>query len=249
MTFAPLETVYAGHRFRSRTEARWAVFFDALGIRWGYETEGFSMDGLLYLPDFLLSDLDLWVEIKGQSPNKEELLKGMRLSLGTKRRVLFLFGEQWPGRHGSLLFDGHESSGGTETEFVECHLCAQDRALRLGDGSRLTLGPPCGCRRSGTYTDAAMDAYNAARHARFEHGENGVRQQPTSRGRSFSAMHRSQPLDTSPKISEETQALESELVAINNQLLTAEGDEVRMLKARRGELLDGFIAKSVMGDA
>lgn len=25
----PIETKYAGHLFRSRTEARWAVFFDA----------------------------------------------------------------------------------------------------------------------------------------------------------------------------------------------------------------------------
>lgn len=249
MTFAPLETVYAGHRFRSRTEARWAVFFDALGIRWDYESEGFDMDGVLYLPDFLLGDLDLWVEIKGQTPNEQELLKGMLLSVGTKRRVLFLFGEQWPKKHGSLLFDGREASGGPESEFVECHLCAQDRALRLGDGSRLTISPPCSCRRAGAYTDAAMDAYNAARHARFEHGENGTRQAPIGRGRRFSSLRRSDLASTTPEISKETQALEAELVSINNQLLTAQGEEAKMLEARRDELLDGFIAKSVMRDA
>ena len=30
-TAKAIETRYAGHRFRSRLEARWAVFFDALG--------------------------------------------------------------------------------------------------------------------------------------------------------------------------------------------------------------------------
>lgn len=37
----PIETRYAGCRFRSRLEARWAVFFDTLGVKWLYEPEGF----------------------------------------------------------------------------------------------------------------------------------------------------------------------------------------------------------------
>src|SRR5687767_5536541 len=49
---APIETYYAGHRFRSRLEARWAVFFDHLGIRWEYEPEGFQTSAGPYLPDF-----------------------------------------------------------------------------------------------------------------------------------------------------------------------------------------------------
>jgi hypothetical protein len=50
-----IETEYAGVRFRSRLEARWAVFFDALGIRWEYEPEAFELsDGTRYLPDFRL---------------------------------------------------------------------------------------------------------------------------------------------------------------------------------------------------
>jgi hypothetical protein len=39
----PRETTYQGCRFRSRIEARWAVFFDNLGIKWWYEPEGFSL--------------------------------------------------------------------------------------------------------------------------------------------------------------------------------------------------------------
>ena len=37
MNIKPIETIYKGYRFRSRLEARWAVFFDALGIEYEYE--------------------------------------------------------------------------------------------------------------------------------------------------------------------------------------------------------------------
>lgn len=40
-----IETEYDGHRFRSRLEARWAVFFNAVGLTYEYEIEGFEMDG------------------------------------------------------------------------------------------------------------------------------------------------------------------------------------------------------------
>lgn len=62
---APIETRYAGHRFRSRLEARWAVFFDQMGIRWEYEPDCYRIAGKGYLPDFWLPDLAVWVEVKG----------------------------------------------------------------------------------------------------------------------------------------------------------------------------------------
>ena len=72
MNLKPIETVYKGYRFRSRLEARWAVFFDACGVDWEYEPEGFDLGGgLMYLPDFLLHGVqgrdggDLYVEVKG----------------------------------------------------------------------------------------------------------------------------------------------------------------------------------------
>jgi hypothetical protein len=37
----PIETWYASCRFRSRLEARWAVFFDTLRLVWHYEPQGF----------------------------------------------------------------------------------------------------------------------------------------------------------------------------------------------------------------
>lgn len=37
-----IETFYAGYRFRSRLEARWAVFSATLGVPFEYEKEGFD---------------------------------------------------------------------------------------------------------------------------------------------------------------------------------------------------------------
>lgn len=60
-----IETRYKGYRFRSRLEARWAVFFDTLGIRWEYEPEGYQLaNGTYYLPDFWLPELAALIEIK-----------------------------------------------------------------------------------------------------------------------------------------------------------------------------------------
>lgn len=67
-----IETTYKGYRFRSRLEARWAVFFDALEIPWQYEPEGFEKADpdneervVRYLPDFYLPQSGTWVEVKG----------------------------------------------------------------------------------------------------------------------------------------------------------------------------------------
>lgn len=71
----PIETEYAGYRFRSRLEARWAVFFDTADIEYRYEPEGFvlpfsytpdwaSAKKFRYLPDFYLPGLKMWAEVK-----------------------------------------------------------------------------------------------------------------------------------------------------------------------------------------
>lgn len=66
MSIKPIETFYNGYRFRSRLEARWAVFFDHCGIKYEYEPEGFALsDGEKYLPDFYLPEQDTYVEVKG----------------------------------------------------------------------------------------------------------------------------------------------------------------------------------------
>ena len=70
-----IETEYDGHRFRSRLEARWAVFFNAVGLTYEYEIEGFEMDGTRYLPDFYIPNLNRWFEIKGKPLSLGEIKK------------------------------------------------------------------------------------------------------------------------------------------------------------------------------
>ena len=107
-----IETRYKGYRFRSRLEARWAVFFDTLGVRYEYEKEGFHLDGERYLPDFWLPFsfpasrrfeegtpplAGNWLEIKPVplSEREERLLQ--RLALGSRHNCLAFAGDPWPG--------------------------------------------------------------------------------------------------------------------------------------------------------
>ena len=76
--FPPIQTVYKGHVYRSRLEAKYAVFFDRLGIKYEPEPEIFMIDAggfyIRYQPDFVLPDIKsteefprpLYVEVKGK---------------------------------------------------------------------------------------------------------------------------------------------------------------------------------------
>jgi hypothetical protein len=101
--FAPLETWYAGIKYRSRTEARWAVFFESAGVAARYEAEGFQLDdGAWYLPDFVIgssargvardaaAQRDAYIEIKGREPSDAEVLKARSLARNTGMPV-YLF--------------------------------------------------------------------------------------------------------------------------------------------------------------
>jgi hypothetical protein len=90
-----IETNYKGYRFRSRLEARWAVFFDELEIKWVYEPEGYALESGPYLPDFKVLDSDLnpiWVEIKPQYPTEKEFAKIWELCRETSTPGLILSG-------------------------------------------------------------------------------------------------------------------------------------------------------------
>lgn len=91
-----IETHYGGCRFRSRLEARWAVFFDTLGIEWQYEPQGFELPSGRYLPDFLVGDDSgprAWIEIKGPYPTAREQQLAVELALVTNTFVAILHGD------------------------------------------------------------------------------------------------------------------------------------------------------------
>lgn len=94
-----IETIWKGYRFRSRTEARWAVFLEAQGIEFEYEPEGVILPSGPYLPDFRMTGFprkmpggfehqDVWLEVKGTEPTDEERNKCVELSAETGALVL-----------------------------------------------------------------------------------------------------------------------------------------------------------------
>lgn len=190
-TIKPIETRYKGYRFRSRLEARWAVFFDALGVKWEYEKEGYDLgDAGWYLPDFWLPDFDCFVEVKPDIPTKEQGRILASFACGVKP-VLAVCGI--PG--GNNFFycqEGSSNSGGELCIFDKvligyCHNCnkwvldfgdwaeAYDNGnMTLLDGERELWKNPCRCsppRKQRVSFGEMENAADAARSARFEHGE------------------------------------------------------------------------------
>jgi hypothetical protein len=84
-----IQTEYRGHKFRSRLEARWAVFFDAMKHDWTYEPEGYELPSGWYLPDFYLKGFDVHVEIKPVPPTAGEMQFGAELVAAGKDFILF----------------------------------------------------------------------------------------------------------------------------------------------------------------
>lgn len=82
-TIDAIPTTYNGTKYRSRTEARWAVFFEELSLTVRYEEEIITFDDdSKYLPDFYIEEFDCYFEVKGNDDALviEEAHKAKRLS-------------------------------------------------------------------------------------------------------------------------------------------------------------------------
>lgn len=90
-----IPTLYRGVMMRSRSEARWAAFFDELRWPWIYEPQ--DLDG--YIPDFalLFANGSLLVEVKGHATDLEELLAFERKveRSGWRREALIVGCSPW----------------------------------------------------------------------------------------------------------------------------------------------------------
>jgi hypothetical protein len=163
-----IETRYKGYRFRSRLGARWAVFFDVLGVTWEYEPEGFELGGgVCYLPDFRITSIvdndtaTHLIEIKGAAPSPPEIRKLASVCRGLQCMGAVLYGT--PGEHGIVrTFPKipHRIDG---LDAANRHIDFQVWAWR---------GYPDDRRANFTLT---CEAIAAARGARFEFGESGAR--------------------------------------------------------------------------
>ena len=145
-----IETTYHGCRFRSRLEARWAVFFDTIGIEWEYEPQGFVLgESGCYLPDFYFPKSGAYAEVKPDLGSTcPDWNKAFVFGRQQKVYIIVLVGPpnfDWRNMR-QFVFDGVESD-----------------ALLF----------PC----LGGYWPAAwlVKASEAATSARFEFGESGTR--------------------------------------------------------------------------
>lgn len=169
MTVKAIQTSYAGCRFRSRTEARWAVLFDALGIKWEYEREGFELPGGKYLPDFWIPAFEAWVEIKGGEPSKREIKLAGELARSTGQLVLIVCGIPEAEEPQIIFFRPGK------TPVWGAYLASRGNALtKIVVKGRKTLWLEPHRReedRAAIPTELLKAAINKARSARFEHGE------------------------------------------------------------------------------
>jgi hypothetical protein len=107
VTITPIQTRYAGCHFRSRTEARWAVAFDHLGIRWEYEPDGYRLPSGSYLTDFWLPDLGEWIEIKPTVHRKIDP-RWQELVDATGKPLRVLYGQPGPDHDQQIFRPGRK---------------------------------------------------------------------------------------------------------------------------------------------
>jgi hypothetical protein len=167
-TIAAIPTSYGGRFYRSRIEARWAVFFDAIGIRFDYEAEGFVIREGGYLPDFRLPDLRFYFEVKGQDPTDEERSKCAQVCMASEYDMLLAVGG--PEERFQLYWFDRE--GERDAQYV----LAQDENADCGfwlisdDGHANYIGPPSrtgALPRRPLFSGALEEAYALAGSADF----------------------------------------------------------------------------------
>lgn len=154
-----IETIYCGYRFRSRLEARWAVYFDTIGLKWEYEKEGFRFkNDITYLPDFWLPQVRMWAEIKPEKFTPKELQKAKLLVLESNYSCLLLEGVPEVKPYFYLSFLDYIND---DIEMIDCALSG----CYLHEGrffSSLGWDDTIFC------FDDILPAVEAARSARFE---------------------------------------------------------------------------------
>lgn len=178
-----IDTIYQSYKFRSRLEARWAVFMDALDVRWEYEPEGYDLDGLYYLPDFWLPKQKMFIEIKPLSvlddngwPAGDVIEKLGLLSDMTKSHCVAICGtpgpiNMWKDRNSyeGFIF------GDCSYYWCECHICGSiglQFECRAGRNQHEEWCPSNDILCDKNYnwdSQRILEAYAKARQARFEH--------------------------------------------------------------------------------
>lgn len=183
LSIKAIETKYNGYRFRSRLEARWAVFFDEMNIKYEYELEGYKLpSGAGYLPDFFLPELELFVEVKPTTNIPiRELRKLVEFAQADDNKLLLIVGTPTNeemfivDRRSAPLDELDSSESFSDDELATMFVDALTEWGNVSFGispfsthwtiSYKTLPPPT--------QQTVRAALLAAKQSRFEHGESG----------------------------------------------------------------------------
>ena len=181
-----IETSYKGFRFRSRLEARWAVFFDSLGIQWEYEKDGYVIDGICYMPDFYLPRFETFFEVKPGIITDDAAHKAYMLARAKEFTVIISNDpfssaisddfisplNRWFYVRSSALTAVRQLG---DVYFGECPVCHRINITGIYYGDLYPIGTgACECDVLNLYMpDNVVNAYLRARRARFEFGEKG----------------------------------------------------------------------------
>lgn len=197
--YKAIETYYNGFHFRSRLEARWAVFFDHLGIKYLYEPQGFVLgeEKICYLPDFYLPELKTWIEVKGvMTKDDEKKIKYFieeYLANNNEEKIIILGDiprqdEIWRFTDNynistSLEYGPFSMHSGTISDYsyFPCIAgCGKVDFEFWGKSYRICeeclKNGNCECHgKFGSYDDnRIVNAYSCASSARFDHGQYGT---------------------------------------------------------------------------
>ncbi len=171
----PIETRYNGYRFRSRLEARWAVFFDTIRLKYEFESEGYNLGSLgPYLPDFWFPQIRMFGEAKaihdvvGQDRAITQCIELCRL---TKFGTLFLFGvPSYLGLWGVEILSEFQPSESNSFAFTMERYWESEGRMFAGTGCEGPWPLPFPYYENEA-RQILHDPITAARSARFEHGE------------------------------------------------------------------------------
>ncbi len=185
-----IETIYRGNRFRSRTEAKWAVFFDLVGEPYEYEPQGVALSTGPYLPDFWLPRGGVWFEVKGTWEAIGPIDKYAELCRVSGHMVIVAAGQPQPGFKMVLISPTVRGPPEMDITIVhqEAHVVAYPvQFCRKASDLAVYCELP-GFFRGGGIVGIALkggpgpgeitpvdDLLASAGMARFEHGERGAR--------------------------------------------------------------------------
>lgn len=177
-----IETRYKGYRFRSRHEARWAVLFDALDIKWEYELEGYELSPYAF-------NLEEWIKKHRDEEVPTDILRKLGEMVGEcASKTIHYLPDFW--------LPGFNAFAEVKPEGKMLSLVDVDKLSRLG---YLTQHPCMFCTDLTDYPKGFVsaeirqgilemeravfhfgvnqiewkEACEAARSSRFEHGESG----------------------------------------------------------------------------